>query len=84
MDQVTGLVFFLQAWLGVGFVFAVAFVTWGLQRVDPASVGAGWGLRLLLVPGAALLWPRLAWLWFSGRELPVERSAHRDAADRGE
>lgn len=84
MDQITALLFFMQAWLGAGFVFALAFVIWGVQRVDPAAVGATWGVRLLLIPGAAIFWPRLLWLWVSGRELPVERSAHRDAADRGD
>ena len=76
--------FVLQLWLGVGFLFGVAFVAFGVQRVDPASVGAKWGVRLLLIPGAMIFWPRLAWLWFGGRELVVERSAHRDAARGGD
>lgn len=84
MDQVTALLLFFQVWLGIGFLFAIAFVTFGLQKVDPAAVESKWRVRVLLIPGVAIFWPRLLWLWIAGRELPVERSAHRDAADRGE
>jgi len=68
------------AYLGVGLVFAVAFVARGVDRVDPSARGAGWGFRLLIVPGSAALWPWLAARWARGAPPPTERNAHRDAA----
>lgn len=84
MDQITALLLFMQVWLGIGLPFAIAFVVFGIQRIDPAAVHSKWGVRLILIPGVAIFWPRLLWLWIGGRELPVERSAHRNAADRGD
>ncbi len=53
----------LSAYLGVGAVFAAAFVAVGIGRVDPAARGAPWRVRLLLAPGSAALWPALAARW---------------------
>lgn len=70
----------LRAWLAVGFVFALVFVARGLPRVDPAAASSGWGLRLLLIPGCTIFWPRLLWYWARGATFPVETSSHRRAA----
>lgn len=72
------------AWLAAGLVFALAFVTAGVQRVDPAARGAPWGFRLLILPGAAALWPLLLLRWVRGGSPPAERNAHRDAARAGD
>lgn len=71
------------ALVGVG--FGLVFVTVGVARVDPAARGAGWGFRLLVFPGAAALWPLLAWRWLRGRATtPEEWTAHKDAAGKGD
>jgi hypothetical protein len=46
-----------------GLVFALAFVTAGVGRVDPSARGAPLGFRLLIWPGAGTLWPLLAVQW---------------------
>ena len=46
-----------------GAVFAVAFVTTGIQRVDPVAQHAPWGFRLIVLPGVAALWPLLLVRW---------------------
>jgi hypothetical protein len=51
------------AYAALGSGFAVAFVITGVDRIDPHAAGAGWGFRALIYPGAALLWPLLAWRW---------------------
>jgi hypothetical protein len=51
------------AYVAAGVVFAAAFVTWGVQRVDPAARGARLGFRLLILPGSAALWPLLLRRW---------------------
>ena len=51
-------VFALLIYLALGLVFAVWFVTRRVQ-LDPAAREAGWGFRLLILPGCVALWPIL-------------------------
>lgn len=51
-------------YLAAGLLFATAFVSSGVQRVDPAARGAGLGFRLLIFPGVVALWPWLAIRWW--------------------
>lgn len=68
-------------YLGLGLVFAVAFVTRGVARVDAAAAEGSLGFRLLIVPGSAALWPLLAQRWRRAHGAPPEeRDAHTDAA----
>jgi hypothetical protein len=83
MGIADGLVLGAGCYLAAGLVFALAFVTTGVQRVDPAARGAPWGFRLLILPGAAALWPLLLARWLRGTPPPEEHNAHRDAARGG-
>ena len=56
----------LAAYGVVGAVFAVAFVTVGIHRVDPVAEHAPLGFRLIVLPGAAALWPLLLVRWLRG------------------
>jgi hypothetical protein len=49
-----------------GLVFAVAFVTAGIGRIDSAARGAPPAFRLLVLPGSIALWPLLAARWLRG------------------
>jgi GNAT superfamily N-acetyltransferase len=70
-------------YLAVGLLFAAAFSARGARAVDPAARGAGWGFRLLIVPGAAAFWPLLALRWLRGTGVPpTERTSHKSAAPR--
>lgn len=72
------------AYAAVGVLFAVPFVLRGAKRIDPAAADGTWGFKVLVFPGAALLWPLLLRRWLGGvSEPPEERSPHRDAARRG-
>ena len=51
------------AYVLAGVVFAAAFVTVGIQRVDPVAQHAPVGFRLIVAPGAAALWPWLMACW---------------------
>ena len=51
----------------VGTVFAIAFVAWGVSRVDRHAAGAGLGFRLMIFPGVAALWPLLLNRWLRAR-----------------
>ena len=50
----------------LGFIFAIVFVAAGLERVDSHAKGAGIGFRLMILPGASLLWPFLLVRWLRG------------------
>ena len=46
----------------LGSLLAVAFLLWGIDRIDPAAVGS-YAFRPLLFPGIVLLWPVVALRW---------------------
>ena len=63
MDVVGVILWVAGAYAGAGVLVALAFVAWGVPRVDPAARGAGVGFRAIVFPGAALLWPlTLKWM----------------------
>ncbi len=69
-------------YIACGLAFAPFFVWRGVGRLDPGAKSAGPGFRLVILPGAAALWPVLLRRWLTGRQPPVERNAHREAAAR--
>lgn len=46
-----------------GVAFAVPFVLVGAAKIDAHAANGSWGFRLLIIPGAILLWPWLARRW---------------------
>jgi hypothetical protein len=56
----------LSVYGAIGFLFGVCFVTVGVSRLDPMAKGAGFGFRLLILPGTAALWPLLLYRWTRG------------------
>lgn len=75
------IVWALFGWLGFGLVFGIAFVLFGVQRIDPAAEHGSWGFRILILPGVAALWPVLLLRWARGVHAPpAERNAHRSPA----
>jgi hypothetical protein len=51
----------LALYVAIGLLTAVAFVAFGVTRVQPASVSLG--ARILILPGAAALWPYVLMRW---------------------
>src|SRR5882672_298003 len=61
-----------------GLVFAIAFVTTGVKRIDSQAIGSGVGFRVLIFPGSVAFWPLLLCRWITRTsEPPEERSPHR-------
>jgi hypothetical protein len=52
----------------VGLLFAVLFAWRGAERVEPVAHEGTTGFRLLLIPGAATLWPWLMLRWWRARQ----------------
>jgi hypothetical protein len=55
----------LAAYAAVGAIVALAFVIFGVTQVQPMPVTLG--ARILLWPGALLLWPYVAVRWVDSR-----------------
>ena len=51
----------LALYAAIGVVTALAFVTFGVTRVQLANVSLG--ARILILPGAAALWPYVLFRW---------------------
>jgi len=60
----------LAAYAAAGLLTAVAFVAFGVSRAlaEPAPVTLG--ARILLLPGAAALWPLVLGRWLKSRRRP--------------
>ena len=78
-----GFLWLAGSYAALGVLFALAFSGLGAARLDPAARGGSLGFHLLIVPGAAALWPVLLRRWLRGDQTPpVERNAHRGVATR--
>jgi hypothetical protein len=62
----TWLVSIFLIYLAMGALFALAFAWRGARSIDPAAAEATWGFRILILPGAAALWPFLLVRWLRG------------------
>ena len=75
------LVYILAAYASAGMLFALAFVSIGVQRIDSQAKGSGLGFRLLIFPGSVAFWPLLGYRWYRGGSDPeAEQNPHRRAA----
>ena len=72
------IVYTLAIYAGLGLLFAMPFVCFGVQRLDSEAQGSGVGFRLLILPGVAAFWPMFLHRWRRGMaEPPVEKNPHR-------
>ena len=60
------LLYLLVAYAAVGSLVALAFVIVGVTRVQPMPVTVG--ARILLLPGAFVLWPVVVVRWLKSRD----------------
>jgi hypothetical protein len=75
------LVSLLGAYAAVGVAFALPFAWRLASRLDPAARAGTAGFRVLILPGAAALWPYLLVRLVRGASAPPgEWNAHRAAA----
>ena len=72
------IVYTLAIYAGLGLLFAMPFVWFGIQGLDSDAQGSGVGFRLLILPGVAAFWPMFLYRWTRGIvEPPVEKNSHR-------
>jgi hypothetical protein len=65
-----GLLYALGLYALLGLVTAVAFVSFGVTQVLPYSMTLG--ARILVLPGAAALWPYVLVRWLKSRKTARE------------
>ena len=71
----------LAGYAVLGVLFALPFVSAGVQRIDSQAKGSGFGFRVLIFPGAVAFWPLLLHrLMRGGPDPAVEQNAHRRSA----
>ena len=64
-------------YLGLGVLFALWFVAFGITKLDDSAKGTGIGFRLLIFFGAIPFWILLLKRLLKGEKRPVEKNAHR-------
>ena len=57
----------IAAYLALGLTIGLAFVSFGVTQVLPYSMTLG--ARILVLPGAAALWPYVLLRWLKARTL---------------
>ncbi|MEM9169777.1 MAG: hypothetical protein AAGC56_08990 [Pseudomonadota bacterium] len=66
MEIAETIVLALGAWFGFGALVALAFLTFGVSRVDAAARGASFLFRPIIFLGCVVLWPAVLVRWLSG------------------
>lgn len=62
--SVAGAIFYaFVAYVVIGAITAIAFVTFGISRVLPRPMPVSLGARILIFPGASALWPWILIRW---------------------
>lgn len=61
------LVILAEGYAAIGAVFALAFAWRGAGRLEPVAREGTFGFRVLILPGAATLWPYLLLRWLRAR-----------------
>lgn len=82
MGTILVILWIAGVYLGIGFLFGVAFVARGVERIDPAAKGARWHFRLLILPGCAAMWPVLLKRWIRGEQPPGPGDPRVPAVER--
>ncbi len=66
----TALASALGFYLVLGGLYGLFFISFGAARMVPAARGSGIGFRLMILPGAVLLWPVLLGRMIRGYPAP--------------
>jgi hypothetical protein len=74
---VAGFVYALLTYAALGALFALAFVSVGVSKIDPEAQGTKLGFRLIITPGVIAFWPLLLKRLNGAMEPPLERNPHQ-------
>lgn len=71
------LIYLMIGYAGTGLVFAIPFLLFGINQIDPAARGGSFWFKVVIIPGVAAFWPYLVFRWFRQMGPPEESSPHR-------
>lgn len=74
MPAATIFVYTFYAYLMIGLLFAAWFILKGVDIIDENMHGTSWNVRILLLPGSALLWPVLLSKWAKASKVRPKQS----------
>jgi hypothetical protein len=58
----------VEAYLILGLLFSIPFVTKGVTVIDPdGAKGTRWGFRVIIIPGTIVFWPVLLKKWINAK-----------------
>lgn len=63
MDTASAIIMLLEIWGVLGGLVALAFLGFGIDRID-ADAKDAYIFRPLLIPGVLLIWPLVLWRWW--------------------
>ena len=63
MENALLIISVISGYSTIGALVAAAFLTVGIERVEPGSRGS-YAFRTLLIPGVCVLWPLVLWRWW--------------------
>lgn len=66
IEAITAVLNGLALYAALGTAFALAFLAFGLPRIDSGAKGAGVVFRLVILPGLIALWPVMLVRWIAG------------------
>ncbi len=66
------IVLMLAAWFAVGALIAIAFLAFGVNRIDAAAKGASPLFRPMVFLGCVMIWPAVVVRWLSGVKINEE------------
>lgn len=69
-------------YMGLGVLFALWFVAFGVTKFDDSARGTGFGFRFIIFFGAVAFWVLLAFRSAKGEKRPTEKNAHRTGAEK--
>jgi len=71
------IILIVKGYLMCGLIFAIPFLLFGIQRVDPSAQNSTGPFKLMVLPGVTVFWPLLLTRLLRGKEKPTECNAHR-------
>jgi len=61
-------------YLLAGSLFAIFFLSKGLEKMDTSAHGSGLGFRLIILPGTIVLWPVLLKKWMNVNKIDHDKA----------
>jgi len=69
------LLLIVAAYLFCGLIFAIPFIAKGITIVDEGAHGSSIGFRIIIIPGAIVLWPFLLRKWIKAKSTGNDKVA---------